>query len=364
MKAILKLFARPLNVLLLFIPIAVAAELLHWPPVAVFVTAALAVVPLSGILGDATEELSVRAGDRVGALINATLGNAAELIITILALREGLFELVRASIVGSIIGNLLLVAGASLLLGGLKHGTQKFNRNDASMNATLLLVAAVVLAVPSLFAVAIEPNKANVQSLSLITAGVIIFLYVLNLVFGFRNNPAATHHADPGQVPVTHQPRMKVSVALGLLGVATVLIALMSEILVSAVEPMVKQIGISEFFVGIILVPIIGNVAEHVVAVEVAIKNKMDLAMGIAVGSSLQIALFVAPLLIFISLLFGNVLPLEFNSFELVALLVTALIMAQVSSDGETNWLEGALLIGLYVILGVAFFFLPTGLAH
>ena len=362
MKDVMKVLAGPLNLLLIFIPVALAAELLHWSPAVIFVTAALAVVPLSGILGDATEELSVRAGERAGALINATLGNAAELIITVLALREGLFELVRASIVGSIIGNLLLVCGASLLLGGLKNGTQKFNKSDASMNATLMLVAAVVLAVPSLFAVAIEPNHADVSSLSLITAGVIIVLYILNLIYGFQNNPAATAHADPGQIPVTHTPRLSTRTALLVLGMTTVLIAAMSEILVGAVEPMVSQIGISEFFVGIILVPIIGNVAEHVVAVDVALKNKMDLAMGIAVGSSLQIALFVAPLLVFISTLFGSVLPLEFNSFELIALIVTSIVSAQVSSDGETNWLEGALLLGLYAILAVAFFFLPVAM--
>ena len=364
MKDVVKVLVSPLNLLLIFIPVALAAQLLHWPAVAVFVTAALAVVPLSGILGDATEELSVRAGERVGALINATLGNAAELIITLLALREGLFELVRASVVGSIIGNLLLVAGVSVLLGGLKHGTQKFNRRDATMNATLMLVSAVVLSVPSLFAVAIEPNHGSVESLSLMTAGVIMVLYLLNLIFGFRNNPKTTHYADPGQIPATHTPRLGVGTALVVLAITTVFIAMMSEFLVGAVGPMVAQIGISEFVVGIILVPIIGNVAENVVAVDVALKNKMDLAMGIAVGSSLQIALFVAPLLVFISALFGRVLPLEFNRFEMIALIATCLISAQVSSDGETNWLEGAVLLGLYAILAVAFFYLPVGAVH
>ncbi len=349
-----KLFAKPLNLLLLFIPIAIIADLSHWSPVIIFVTAALAVVPLSGLLGDATEELAGRTGPRIGALLNATLGNAAELIITVLALREGLYDLVRASITGSIIGNLLLVAGASLIVGGLKHGTQQFSRKDAGLNATLLILAAMVLVVPSLFSIAIEPARANIDNISIITAGVIIVLYVLSLVFGFT-----AKHADSVTREAAHVPHMSMRIAVIILIVSTLFIAGMSEVLVSAVGPMVAQIGISELFVGVILVPIIGNVAEHVVAIEVAAKNKMDLSMGIAVGSSLQIALFVAPLLVFISLLFGRTLDLEFTSFELIALLASCFIAAHVSVDGETNWLEGVLLVGLYIIIAVAFFFVP-----
>jgi Ca2+:H+ antiporter len=348
------LSAKPLNLLLVFVPIAILAEIGQWNPVVIFVAAALAVVPLSGLLGDATEELAGRTGPRIGALLNATLGNAAELIITILALREGLYDLVRASITGSIIGNLLLVAGASLIVGGLKHGTQQFSRKDAGLNATLLILAAMVLVVPSLFSIAIEPARANIDNISIITAGVIIVLYVLSLVFGFT-----AKHAEPVTRHAAHVPHMSMRVAVIILIVSTLFIAGMSEVLVSAVEPMVKQIGISELFVGVILVPIIGNVAEHVVAIEVAAKNKMDLSMGIAVGSSLQIALFVAPLLVFISLLFGRTLDLEFTGFEIIALLASCFIAAQVSGDGETNWLEGVMLIGLYIIIAVAFFFVP-----
>lgn len=349
-----KLFAKPLNLLLIFVPIAIIAELGHWSPVIIFLTAALAVVPLSGLLGDATEELAGRTGPRIGALLNATLGNAAELIITVLALREGLYDLVRASITGSIIGNLLLVAGASLIVGGLKHGTQQFSRKDAGLNATLLILAAMVLVVPSLFSIAIEPARANIDNISIITAGVIIVLYVLSLVFGFTSK-----HSEPVTRHAAHVPHMSMRVAIIMLVVSTLFIAGMSEVLVSAVEPMVKQIGISELFVGVILVPIIGNVAEHVVAIEVAAKNKMDLSMGIAVGSSLQVALFVAPLLVFISLIFGRTLDLEFTSFELIALLASCFIAAHVSVDGETNWLEGVMLVGLYIIIAVAFFFVP-----
>jgi Ca2+:H+ antiporter len=351
----LKHLLKPINVLLIFLPIALVLELAQGAPLLIFAASALAVVPLSGILGDATEELAGRAGPRVGALLNATLGNAAELIITILAIKEGLLELVRASITGSIIGNLLLVAGVAIIAGGLKHGTQRFDRRSAVMNATLLIMAALVLTVPSFFNFAIEPNFANVESLSLITAGVIIVTYVLSMVFSLT-----AKNAEPIARPAAHTPVFSTRTALALLAVSTVLIALVSEFLVGAVEPMVQQLGISELFVGIILVPIIGNVAEHVVAVEVALKDHMELSMGIALGSSLQIAMFVAPLLVFISLPFGHPLTLEFTTFELIALLASCFIAAQVSADGETNWLEGVLLLSLYVVMAVAFFFLPV----
>jgi Ca2+:H+ antiporter len=351
----LKHFLKPINVLLVFLPIALILELAHGAPLLIFVASALAVVPLSGILGDATEELAGRAGPRIGALLNATLGNAAELIITILAIKEGLLELVRASITGSIIGNLLLVAGAAIIVGGVKHGTQRFERSAAIMNSTLLIMASLVLVVPSFFNFAIEPNFANVETLSLLTAGVIIVMYVLSMVFSLT-----AKNAEPIARPAAHTPVYSMRVALLLLAGATVLIAVMSEVLVGAVDPMVKELGISELFVGIILVPIIGNVAEHVVAIEVAAKNHMDLSMGIALGSSLQVALFVAPLLVFLSIPLGHPLTLEFTSFELVALLASCFIAAHVSSDGETNWLEGVLLISLYLVMSVAFFFLPA----
>lgn len=351
----LKQLKKPINWLLVFVPIAIVLELAHGAPLLIFIVSALAVVPLSGIMGDATEELAGRAGPRVGALLNATLGNAAELIITILAIKEGLLDLVRASITGSIIGNVLLVAGASIIVGGLKHGQQKFDPKTASMNATLLIMASLVLAVPALFSAAIEPNFNNVEALSLLSAGVIIIVYVLSMVFSFT-----AKQAEPVTREAAHTPHMSMRMALVLLTVATIFIALMSEFLVGAVEPMVEQLGISEFFVGIILVPIIGNVAEHVVALEVAAKNQMDLSMGIALGSSLQIALFVAPLLVFLSIPLGHPLTLEFTSLELVALLAASIVAAHVSVDGETNWFEGVLLVALYVVMAAAFFFLPS----
>jgi Ca2+:H+ antiporter len=216
-------------------------------------------------------------------------------------------------------------------------------------------MAALVLTVPSFFSAAIEPNFNNVEALSLIVAGIVIIMYVLSMVFSLT-----ARNAEPIARPAAHVSQYSVKIALLLLGVATVLIALMSEFLVGAVEPMVQELGISELFVGIILVPIIGNVAEHVVAIEVALKNHMELSMGIALGSSLQVAMFVAPLLVFISLPFGHPVTFEFTTFELIALLASCFIAAQVSADGETNWLEGVLLISLYVVMSVAFFFLPT----
>lgn len=351
-----QLLRQPLNILLIFLPIAFVAELSAWNPTLIFITAALAVIPLSGLLGDATEELAGRTGPQIGALINATLGNAAELIITILAIRQGLLDLVRASIVGSIIGNILLVLGAAFLLGGLKHGTQKFSPSQSGLNATLLVMAAVVLTVPSFFAFAIEPDTQRVEELSLLTAAVIIVVYVLSVFYTLRAKAG-----DPLTREAAHEPHVSLRMAIVLLIVSTALIAVMSEFLVGAVEPMTAQLGISELFVGIILVPIIGNIAEHVVAIEVAIKDKMDLSLGIAIGSSLQVALLVAPLLVFIARFgFGQYLTLEFTSFELVALLASCFIAAAVSMDGRSNWLEGALLIALYLIVAIAFFFLPA----
>ncbi len=346
---------KPINALLIFAPVALVLELAHGAPLLIFAASALAVVPLSGLLGDATEELAGRTGPRVGALLNATLGNAAELIITTLAIKEGLLELVRASIVGSVIGNLLLVAGAAIVAGGLKHGLQRFETRSAVMNSSLLIMAAFVLALPSFFNYTIEPNSANVEWLSLFTAGIIIVMYVLSMVYSLT-----ARHAEPIARPSALPHLGSLRGAVGMLVIATVLIAAMSEFLVGAVEPMVQQLGISELFVGIILVPIIGNVAEHVVAIEVATKNHMDLSMGIALGSSLQVALFVAPLLVFISLLFGHPLTLEFTTFEVAAMLASCFIAAHVAMDGETNWLEGVLLVSLYLVMAAGFYFLPA----
>ena len=349
---------KPVHYLLLALPLAIAGSLLHWNALFNFVVACMGLIPLAELIGEATEALAVVTGPKIGGLLNATLGNAAELIITIVAVRAGLLDLVKASITGSILGNLLLVMGASLLLGGLRNGKQTFNRDHAATNATLLVIAVVALTVPSLFNHTLEGELLpafTLEEISIGVAVVMIILYGLGLLYSLRSaDSALTHGHSPESAP-----RWSVRTSLIVLGVVTVAVVWLSEILVASVEPVTAALGLSEFFLGIILIPIIGNVAEHLVAVEVAMKNQMELSLEIALGSSLQIALFVAPVLVFVSLLFGRYLNLIFNQFELLALIAAVVISALVASDGETNWLEGAQLLGVYLILGVAFFFIP-----
>ena len=351
---------NPMSFLLLALPVVVLAELLHWPPLVIFILSAVAIIPLAGYIGESTESLAHYTGPRLGGLLNATLGNAAELIITIVAIREGLLELVKASITGSILGNLLLVLGMSMLLGGLRHGHQSFDRRQASNNSILLVLSVVILMIPSLLSHYIghvEPPDDKVEILSIGVAGVMIVIYALGLIFSFKTNktPLAVEHPQES-LPFKAWP---LRVALVILALSTVGVAYMSEVLVATVNPVVEALGVSQFFIGIIFIPIIGNVAEHLVAVQVAMKNKMTLSVEIAVASSLQIALFVAPALVFISLLMGQRLTLAFNQLELLALIAGTLIAAMVSADGESHWLEGAELLAIYIILGLAFFLLP-----
>jgi Ca2+:H+ antiporter len=346
-----------LNILLVFAPVAILGQLLGWPPTLLFATSALAVIPAAGIMGQATEELAARTGPRLGGLLNATLGNAAELIITLFAIRSGLLELVKASITGSIIGNILLVMGMSILVGGIKNGQQRFDRTHAGVNATQLILAVAALAIPSLFFFAHAEASGPVEWLSLGTAAAMLAIYVAGLLFGLQRASPEPDLARETQQEHHGGWSLRHSVAL-LIG-ATILIAVLSEVLVGAVEYTVSALGVSEFFLGIIVVPLVGNVAEHTVAVQAALKNKMELSMAVSLGSSLQIALFVAPLLVFVSLFLGNPLTLVFNRFEIIALFAGSLIAALVAQDGETNWLEGAQLLAVYAILALAFFFIP-----
>ena len=348
---------KPIYYLLLALPVAIAGSLLRWNPLLNFGVAALGLVPLAALIGEATEALAEDTGPRIGGLLNATLGNAAELIITIVAIQSGLLDLVKASITGSIIGNLLLVLGASVLAGGVKHGRQRFSREHASASATSLVLAVLALAVPSIFNHTLggETQPANVvESISLGVAVVMIVLYALGLFYKLRHGAADTIGQEVEDEPGRHWSLRQ---SIMVLAIATIAVVWLSEILVASVEPVTQALGLSEFFIGIILIPIIGNVAEHIVAVEVALKNKMELSLEIALSSSQQIALFVAPVLVFVSLLLGHHLTLVFNTFELVALIGAVGISAMVALDGESNWLEGVQLLGVYVILGVAFFF-------
>jgi len=353
--------SRILLILLIAAPAAVIARLAGADPILVFILSAAGLIPLADMIGEATEELTAYTGPRLGGLLNATLGNAAELIITVFAMREGLLDLVKASITGSILGNLLLVLGLSLLAGGLRNGLQFFDRRQAGLNATLLILAVVALAIPSLFDVAVAEVPSSELLFSEGVAIILIVLYVLVLIYGFTArtpDPSVTREAAP-----EHEARWSLRFSIGVLVVATIGTAIVSETLVGAVEPVTEALGLTEFFLGIIIIPLIGNVAEHLAAVTVAVKNKMELSLSIALGSSLQIALFVAPLLVFISLLFGKRLLLVFNEFELIALIGASVIAAFISQDGESNWLEGAMLLAVYLIIGLAFFFLPPHFA-
>jgi Ca2+:H+ antiporter len=347
---------RIVKLLLVFVPVALLADfVLHLDPVLIFIFAALAVIPLADLVGEATEELAVYTGPKVGGLLNATLGNAAELIITVFAIHEGLIDLVKASIIGSILGNLLLVLGLSILLGGIRNGLQTFDRRTAGLNATMLILAVVALMVPSLFDAAIQDNLAAEVGLSEGVAVVMIVIYGLSVIYAFTSGSPVTRDA------AHHEAQWSPRTAIAILVAATLGIVFMSEVLVGAVEPVTQQLGLTEFFIGIIIIPLVGNVAEHLVAVQVALKNKMELSLAVSLGSSLQIALFVAPVLVFISLLMGGeTLLLVFNSFELVAVTAASLVAAFIALDGESNWLEGAMLLAVYLMLVLAFYFLPA----
>ena len=365
---------RAIDALLAFVPIAVALETSHADPVWVFAASAIAIVPLAGWMGRATEDISEGLGAGVGGLLNATFGNAAELIIALAALRAGLHDMVKASLTGSIIGNILLVLGVAALAGGAKHERQKFNRGAASAGATLLALSVVGLVVPAIFHVITRGHpEVREQALSLEIAIVLFIVYLLSLAFSLRTH----RHLYAGQGPFEEwlegdegpgghpgsgaapgAGRSHLRPALVLL-VATALVAVMSEFLVGSVQEAAHRFGMTEVFVGVILVAIIGNAAEHSTAVLVAMKDKMDLAMNIAVGSSIQIALFVAPVLVFASYFMGKPMDLRFSTFEVVSVAIAVAILALISADGESHWLEGVQLIAVYLILGIAFYFLP-----
>jgi Ca2+:H+ antiporter len=344
--------------LLTLVPVAVVLKLTGWGgDNTLFVASALALVPLAAVLGRATEETAIYTGPKIGALLNATLGNAAELIITIVALREGLVAVVKASIAGSIVGNILVVLGASMFFGGLRHGTQRFDERSAGINATMMALAVAALTIPAVFALGApehRPTERDIERLSDGVAVAMIVIYALYLLFSL-------FQTAPGEEAQEHEgsATMRLPLALGILAASTVAIVFMSEFLVGSLEATAEAWGLSELFVGVMLVPLVGNVAEHLVAVQVAIANKMDLSLGIAIGSGLQVALFVTPVLVFAGVLLGEPMTLVFNSFELTALIAGALVAVLISVDGESNWLEGAELLALYAILGVAFYFVP-----
>jgi Ca2+:H+ antiporter len=351
-----------------FIPIAVALELTHASASIIFTASALGVIPTAALMGRATEELAARSGPGIGGLLNVTFGNAPELIIAFFALREGLHEVVKASLVGSILGNILLVMGAAMLVGGVRRERQRFDATAAQAQSLMLLLASVALVMPAVFELVIGgslplPTDRNdrfpsdLETMSALVACVLLASYAAGLLFSLKThrdlfNPA--HGADDHIGAEVWSVRKSV-IALALAGVA---VGVMSEILVGSIEEASEGIGLSPFFVAVIVVAIVGNAAEHWVAVYFAWKDKMDLSVNIAIGSSAQIALFVAPVLVLLSFVIGPFpMPLVFNGLELAALFLAIIIANQVTHEGESTWFEGVQLLSVYVVLGVVFFF-------
>jgi Ca2+:H+ antiporter len=352
---------RWLLALLPFVPVAlVLRQLTPERHTLIFAASVFAILPLAGFIGRATEELAEHLGGGIGGLLNATFGNAAELIIGILALREGLTDLVKASLTGSIIGNVLLVFGAAALVGGLRHPVQRFNRTAAGLGTTMLLLSTIGLIVPAVFHW-LSRGIPNAPELELDTeiAVVLFATYCLSLVFTLR-----THRSLYGRPPAdvdSQEPPFNYWRPVGVLVAATVGVTIVSEMLVGSVTQTARELGMSELFIGVVVVALVGNAAEHYSAVVLAANNQMDAAIAIAVGSSTQIALFVAPALVFISYVVGpRPMNLLFTVFELVAIAVSLLSIAFISHDGETHWMEGVQLLAVYAILCLGFYYLPA----
>jgi Ca2+:H+ antiporter len=351
-------------VMLLFLPLSIAAHFLEWGETVVFVTAALAIIPLAAFMGTATEEIAIVVGPNLGGLLNATFGNATELILALVALNGGLISVVKATITGSIISNLLLVMGFSMFLGGLRYKEQEFQPTVALTNSSLMNLAVISLLVPT----AVEYTSSGIgentiQRLSVAVALILIVVYGLTLLFSMKTH---AYLFDVGvadlEVEEDTPEASKPNVALwtGILLAVTLGVAIESELLVEAFGSATETLGLPTLFTGVILLPIIGNAAEHATAVTVAIKNKMDLSVSVAVGSSMQIALFVAPVLVIFGWFIGQPMDLNFNPFELVAVAVSVLIVNSICADGKSNWLEGGLLLATYMVLGFAFYFHPV----
>jgi Ca2+:H+ antiporter len=349
---------KVLYALLILVPVAILIEVLGiGGHTVVFVVSALALIPLAAVLGQTTEEVGIYTGPTIGSLLTATLGNAAELIITIVALKEGLVEVVKASIAGAVIGNILVVLGLSLFFGGIKNGEQSFDPKRAGTNATIMTLAVLALLIPAIFSLGApghRPSDHDIEDLSDGLAIVLIILYVLYLLFTLkRPHGAAAGEGEP------EEPSMRLSVAIGVLAATTIAIVVVSELMVGALEPTAESWGLTDLFVGVMLLPLAGSIAEQSVAVRMAVANKMELSLGIAVGSGLQIALFVTPVLVFAGVILNQPMTLVFDQFELIALFVATLIAGLISIDGKSNWLEGAELLALYAIIGIAFYFVP-----
>ena len=349
--------------LLIFVPISIAAEKLEWGTMTVFVTSALAIVPLAIWLSTATEEVAVVTGPSVGGLLNAVFGNATELIIGLVALRAGLIDIVKASITGTIISNLLLAMGMSMFLGGLRFKEQEFKPIVARVNGSSMTLAVIAILLPSMafhFAGGVETLP--VKELSITVAVVLIAVYIMTLVFSLKTHnylyEVGISELGENNRPPRHKPN--VWFWLGVLVASTLAVAYESEIFVGVVESATKGLGLTSLFTGVILLPLVGGAAEYVTAVGVAVKNNMDLSVSVAMGSSLLVALLMAPMLVLVGQAIGQPMDLSFNPFEVVAVAVAVIVANLISLDGRSNWLEGILLLATYVILAAAFYFQPA----
>jgi len=339
--------------LVVFTPITAAGSALGFSPTVLFFLSALAIVPLAKFIGEATEELSARSGPAWGGLLNATFGNATEFLIGIFAIREGLIEVVKASLTGSIIGNLLLVLGMAIFAGGVQYKTQRFNRSAAHANASTLLLAVIAMTIPAIFFQTAPSMRRSVaiESLSLLVSALMIAAYLASLWFALRTHA----HLYPDEIE-HYEAKWTVKKGISVLSIATLAVAWMSDILVRSIEPVALGLGWTQLFIGVVVVAIVGNAAEHTSAILMASKNKMDLTLQISIGSATQIAMFVAPMLVLASIFFSNPMSLVFNTFELAAIILSVLIVNQVVGDGESNWFEGLQLLVAYAIIAAAFF--------
>ena len=365
--ALARFLRSPMNWLLIFIPVTIALEHVEGmsAPV-IFFSAALAIVPIAAMIVSATEQLAVRTGDAVGGLLNATFGNAPELIIALVALKAGYLEMVRASLVGAILANLLLALGAAFLLGGFRHHDQRFNPQATRAYSTMMFLAAVSLAVPSAFSRYFAPQGTirQEQLLNLSIAGLLLLAYALYLFFSLKTHPGAFASIESAEEAHSEEEHWGVPRAVGTLVVASVLAAWMSEILVGAAENTGKALGMSQVFIGIVFLAIVGGAAESGSAIAMGRKNKMDLSVGIALGSCIQIALFVAPVLVIASYFIApQPMDLSFNRAEIGSLLIAVLIGALVCGDGQSNWYKGIQLMTVYAIIALMFYFIPE-IAH
>lgn len=340
------------------VPLSVIGTLMEWPSITLFIIYCLTIIALASFMGRATESLAIVTGPRIGGLLNATFGNAVELIISIFALKAGLVGVVLASLTGSVLGNLLLVAGLSFMVGGLKYKRQHFNVFDARHNSALLIFAVIVaFVIPEVFSM--DMNESETISLSVGVSVILIALYLAALFFKLVTHRGVyQHNIEGGEQHAEEEPEWGKGKAMGVLLAATIAVAYVAENLVHTFEAVGESFGWSELFIGVIIVAIVGNAAEHASAIIMAYKNKMDVAVEIAVGSTLQVAMFVAPVLVLISLFFETKMPLVFTLPEMISMVVAVFLAISISNDGETNWFEGLTLLAAYVIMGIGFYLL------